>query len=184
MATVNAPLSSSQKTSRYATRREINSADGSTVAYTSLGSKLQKGFLCIWSWGVNRAPLCESLFFWTTCNIAKFSSQISLSSCTNKMAGLSSSTTKRGGRNLGQQASSNEMAEVLRAWDDEEDELVDFIRTSNANSENLSSASSRNTTGSETVVKYSPSSVRKAKTFCLFVRFFGLVRISYSCLHI
>ena len=128
--------------------------------------------------------LCESLFCWTTCNIGKFSSQITLSSCTNKMAGLSSSTTQRGGRNLGRQASSNEMAEVLRAWDDEEDEMVDFIRTSNANSENLSRASSRNTTGSETVVKYSPSSVRKAKTFCLFVSFFGLVRISYSCLHI
>ena len=52
--TQNAPLSSSQKTSRYATRREIYSADGSTVAYTSLGSKLQKGFLCIWSYCVNR----------------------------------------------------------------------------------------------------------------------------------
>jgi len=102
---------------------------------------------------------------------------------TCKMAGLSSSTTKRGGRNLGQQASSNEMAEILRAWDDEDDEMVDFIRTSKANRENLSSACSRNTNGSATVAKYSPSSVRVAKTVCLFVSFFGLVsRISYSCL--
>ena len=35
-------LNSSQKASRYATRRQINSADGSIVAYASLGSKLQK----------------------------------------------------------------------------------------------------------------------------------------------
>ena len=99
------------------------------------------------------------------------------------MAGLSSSTAKRGGKNLGQQASSNEMAEILRAWDDEDDEMVDFIRTSKAKRENLSSACSRNTNGSATVAKYSSSSVRVAKTVCLFVSFFGLVsRISYSCL--
>ena len=86
--------------------------------------------------------------------------------------------------NLGQQASSNEMAEILRAWDDEDDEMVDFIQTSKANRETLSSASSRNTNGSATVAKYSPSSVRVAKTVCLFVSFFGLVStISYSCLH-
>ena len=35
-------LNSSQKASRYATRRQINSADGSIVAYVPLGSKLQK----------------------------------------------------------------------------------------------------------------------------------------------
>ena len=100
------------------------------------------------------------------------------------MAGLSSSTTKRGGRNLGQQASSNEMAEILRAWDDEDDEMVDSIRTSKANRETLSSASPRNTNGSATVAKYSPSSVRVAKTVCLFVSFFGLVStISDLCLH-
>ena len=100
------------------------------------------------------------------------------------MARLSSSTTKRGGRNLGQQASSNEMAEILRAWDDEDDEMVDSIRTSKANRETLSSASSRNTNGSATVAKYSSSSVRVAKTVCLFVSFFGLVStISYLCLH-
>ena len=103
---------------------------------------------------------------------------------TCKMAGLSSSTTKRGARNLGQRASSNEMAETLRAWDDEDDEMVDFIQTSKANHENLSSASSRNTNGSAAVAKYSPSSVRVAKTICLFVSFFGLVsRISSYFLH-
>lgn len=91
------------------------------------------------------------------------------------MAGLSSSTTKRGGRNLGQESSSNEMAEILRAWDDEEDEVVDFMRTSKTNRGNLSSASSQSTNGSTTVAKYSPSSIRVAKTMCLFVSFFGLV---------
>ena len=96
------------------------------------------------------------------------------------MAGLSSSTTKRGGRNLGQQGSSNEMAEILRAWDDEEDEMVDFIRTSKTNRENLSSASPQNTNSSTTVAKYSPSSVRVAKTICLFVSFFGLVSRIFS----
>ena len=35
-------LNSSQKASQYATRRQINSADGNIVAYASFGSKLQK----------------------------------------------------------------------------------------------------------------------------------------------
>ena len=35
-------LNSSEKASRYATRRQINSADGNIVAYASFGSKLQK----------------------------------------------------------------------------------------------------------------------------------------------
>ena len=41
-------LNSSQKSSRYATRRQIYSADGSRVAYASLGSKLQKLFCYNW----------------------------------------------------------------------------------------------------------------------------------------
>lgn len=76
---------------------------------------------------------------------------------------------------MGQESSSNEMAEILRAWDDEEDEVVDFMRTSKTNRGNLSSASSQSTNGSTTVAKYSPSSIRVAKTMCLFVSFFGLV---------
>ncbi len=101
------------------------------------------------------------------------------------MAGLSSSTTKRaGGRNLGQQPSSNEnMAEILRAWDDEDDEMVEFM----ADRENLSSAASRNANGSSTgprgspkVATYSPSTVRVAKTLCLYVSFFGLVSMNFS----
>ena len=39
-------LNSSQKALRYATRRQITSADDSIVAYASLGSKLQKQAKC------------------------------------------------------------------------------------------------------------------------------------------
>ena len=98
------------------------------------------------------------------------------------MAGLSSSTTKRGGRNLSQQANSNEMAEILRAWDDEDDEMVEYMQSSKADRENLSSAAARNANGSAAVSRgspkvaiYSPSTVRVAKTICLYVSFFGLV---------
>ena len=102
------------------------------------------------------------------------------------MAGLSSSTTKRGGRNLSQPASSNDMAEILRAWDDEDDEMVEFIQNSKESRENLSSAASRITNspapgsrrGSK-VATYSPFSVRVAKTVCLYVSFFGLVSIFF-----
>ncbi|KAL9978346.1 hypothetical protein ACROYT_G015847 [Oculina patagonica] len=69
------------------------------------------------------------------------------------------------------------MAEILRAWDDEDDEMVEFM----ADREDLSSAASRNANGSSTgprgspkVATYSPSTVRVAKTLCLYVSFFGL----------
>ncbi|KAL9978345.1 hypothetical protein ACROYT_G015846 [Oculina patagonica] len=98
------------------------------------------------------------------------------------MAGLSSSTTKGGERNLGQQPSSNEnMADILRA-DDEDNEMVKFNQSSKTDRENLSSAASRNANGSASVSRgslakvatYSPSTVRVAKTICLYVSFVGL----------
>lgn len=74
------------------------------------------------------------------------------------------------------------MAEILRAWDDEDDEMVEFIQNSKADRENLNSVvSSRNVNGSAAVSAspraptYSKSTVRVAKTICLFVSFFGLV---------
>ena len=47
-------LNSSQNASRFATHRQIHSADGSVVPYASLGSKLQKLEMlyskAIWLW--------------------------------------------------------------------------------------------------------------------------------------
>ena len=100
------------------------------------------------------------------------------------MAGISSSTVQRGTKSSRQPASSDEMAEILRAWDDEDDEMVEYIQNSKANGVNLS----RNANGSAAVSgvgaeraipTYSASSVRAAKTICLFICFFGLV--SFSC---
>lgn len=96
------------------------------------------------------------------------------------MAGLSSSTVQRGGKPSRQQASSDEMAEILRAWDDEDDEMAEFMENSKAGGQHLS----RNGNGltaasgvgaSRALATYSPSSVRSAKTICLFISFFGLV---------
>lgn len=96
------------------------------------------------------------------------------------MAGLSSSTVQRGGRTLHQQASSDEMAEILQAWDDEDDEMVEYIQNSKAGGKNLSrdangSVAVSGVGASGAVPTYSASTVRFAKTVCLFVCFFGLV---------
>ena len=75
------------------------------------------------------------------------------------------------------------MAEILRAWDDEDDEMVDYLQKSKANGANLSrdvngQATTSGVSASKAVPRYSSSSVRAAKTVCLYVCFFGLV--SYS----
>ena len=104
-----------------------------------------------------------------------------------KMAGLSSSTVQRGGTPSRQQASSDEMAEILRAWDDEDDEMVEFIQNSKADGQHLSRNANGLTAGSGVgasrvqLATYSPSSVRSAKTICLFISFFGLVSSKKNC---
>ena len=103
-----------------------------------------------------------------------------------KMAGLSSSTVQRGGTPSRQQASSDEMAEILRAWDDEDDEMVEFIQNSKADGQHLSRNANGLTAGSwvgtsRVLATYSPSSVRSAKTICLFISFFGLVSSKKNC---
>ena len=73
-------------------------------------------------------------------------------------------------------------AEMVNTWDDKNDELDECIENSKANDAQLS----RNTDGSAAIsftnedapratARYSASSVRAARTVCLFVSFFGLV---------
>lgn len=97
------------------------------------------------------------------------------------MAGWS--TVQRSARSSHQQASSDEMAETLRAWDDEDDEMVEYLQKSKANGANLSrnvngEATASGVSASKAVPRYSSSSVRAAKTVCLYVCFFGLVSCS------
>ena len=97
------------------------------------------------------------------------------------MAGWS--TVQRSARSSHQQASSDEMAEILRAWDDEDDEMVEYLQKSKANGANLSrnvngEATASGVSASKGVPRYSSSSVRAAKTVCLYVCFFGLVSCS------
>ena len=72
---------------------------------------------------------------------------------------------------------------MVNTWDDKNDELDECIENSKANDAQLS----RNTDGSAAIsfaneddatratTRYSTSSVRAARTVCLFVCFFGLV---------
>ena len=74
---------------------------------------------------------------------------------------------------------------MVNTWDDKNDELDECIENSKANDAQLS----RNTDGSAAIsftiedaprattrsARYSASSVRAARTVCLFVSFFGLV---------
>ena len=97
------------------------------------------------------------------------------------MAGWS--TVQRSTRSSHQQASSDEMAEILRAWDDEDDEMVEYLQKSKANGANLSrningQATASGVSADKAVPRYSASSVRAAKTICLYVSFFGLVSFS------
>ena len=73
-------------------------------------------------------------------------------------------------------------ADMVNTWDDKNDELDECIENSKANDVQLS----RNTDGSAAIsftnedapratARYSASSVRAARTVCLFVSFFGLV---------
>ena len=103
------------------------------------------------------------------------------------MAGLSSSTTKRSARNLSHEGiSSDDLAAIRRAWDDEDDEVVEFTNNSKVD-QKLSSLLSGNASGSTAVSDalshrvptYSLTTVRAAKTICLFVCFLGLVSISH-----
>lgn len=92
------------------------------------------------------------------------------------MAGLASSTVQRASKPPQSQASSDEMAETLRAWDDEEDEVVEFMQSKKDGSrQNTNGSSSLPSVGaSRPVARYSPSTVRCAKTLCLYTSFFGL----------
>lgn len=71
---------------------------------------------------------------------------------------------------------------MVNTWDDKNDELDECIENSKVNDAQLS----RNTDGSAAIsftnedapratARYSASSVRAARTVCLFVCFFGLV---------
>ena len=71
---------------------------------------------------------------------------------------------------------------MVNTWDDKSNELDECIENSKANDAQLS----RNTDGSAAIsftnedapratARYSASSVRAARTVCLFVSFFGLV---------
>ena len=95
------------------------------------------------------------------------------------MAGLASSTVQRASKPPQSQASSDEMAETLRAWDDEEDEVVEFMQSKKDGSrQNTNGSSSLPSVGaSRPVARYSPSTVRCAKTLCLYTSFFGLVSL-------
>ena len=97
-------------------------------------------------------------------------------------SGLSASTIQRS-RIFRQQESSNEMAEILRAWDDEDDEMVEFMQSSKSFGGGLDKSYIHRTAGNGSVSesslrrssKYSSKTVRATKTLCLFVSFFGLV---------
>lgn len=91
------------------------------------------------------------------------------------------------------QASSDEMAEILRAWDDEDDEMVEFIQSSKV-TENSggfdevdmnsgqfgedTNSLQRSRAGHPQI--WSAGLVRNCKTAFLFASFFGLVRIICS----
>lgn len=74
------------------------------------------------------------------------------------------------------------MAEILRAWDDEDDEMVEFIQNSKAGGQNLSRSANGSAAVSRSGVNravptYSASTVRSAKTIILFISFFGVVSL-------